>query len=1231
MKKAISCFTVLTFLMIFNLTLLSSSFADDQDLFTTAASSYKPNVLIILDNSQSMDEDFLGNVVGPWATNSRLLEAKRALQSVIDTYKSTMRIGLMTYRLNSVDDWDIHNATYFTSYDPKSYCPSADATVLAACQDYCITGNVTSGATCQTGCRTAAGTSDFVYSYLDEIIENNAINSDLRKKYCNLIYPKTQRYPNPTSAGNFIYYKLPGTYYDDNPQGNAFCYSTGYNASESVADSYNCYQTKLGTDDGSYAGANPGQYSNYLLSSTFNPTEEDIALGYNDFGRRLSWYHVGRSWYNNTSPGGGFLHVAADTDSSTHYNALTAKLALHENDMAGYMDFAKCSGDKSNSCPFVINAGLTPIAGTLQSAINYFKGQADYKSGVIYTSPIQNHCQKNFIIFITDGLPSADKNGNKGTAAALMPDVLAKIDALRALVKTLGTGGNAQDYSFNILTYVVGVGMRQDSMDQLDTMASRGGTAIGGKALYADDNAGILAALDSTLSDIENRSYAFATSSISSSRTADENFIYEATFEPAGTYPLWKGHLKKWSLKADSSLDAVVWDAGTKLQIKAAGSRNMQTLIGGSLVKFESKDKDGTNYVDYQYFNLTETDPVAAQLAADKIIKYVRGYPTDAAATPPFTNPDDWKLGDIFHSSPITLGTPTPFFVDSKETNPSDPPKKAYDKYREDHPRNSTCSVPCLGLGKRMVIVGANDGQYHALNATTGEEFWSFVPPNLLPKLQYLAHDSASAATGHRFFVDGATTATDAWLPSTPTPGTTKVATDWKTLVMFSLGRNDRDYESTLGTVPDTSTKYWSSSASCDTNISEYYNVTTTPYTPYYCGYYAFDFTDAPTTLPSFKWTLRPGATTASAASYAEAAPYLGEPWSTISTGRVKINGDERWIGVIGGGYNAATCDASTCADKRGKGIIVFDLRNGEILWSYHWGTATSNTTHPDMGNAIPAQVALIDGDYDGYLDHGYFGDMRGNMWQIQFCTKDDLAGSCGTSSWKGSLLLDKLGSDKYPVYMPPTVVRDNSNNIWIYWASGDIVDPMASTPAAIIYGLKPLRCRDASGNPQPCLRSNLDNITSDKNTYCGSVIDDKWGWYINLSGSGEKVLAQPIAFDNVLYLTSFIPSVITSEDDCLDKKTGMALLYGISIDPGINEATCTVGTGKFSGDRSITVGTGIASKVQLSFGPDGTVKAFVTASGAGGQEGGTILAPFNPSETQKRAYMLYWKDKRVE
>jgi type IV pilus assembly protein PilY1 len=1154
---------------------IHTAYADDQDLFTQS-SSYVPNVLIILDTSQSMDEDFVGNVVCPWATGSRLVEAKRQLQAIANKYANSMRIGLMTYQLPGVANYHVHNALYFASYDPKSYCPNPPP----ECDTYCLTNDVTAEATCQSTC--AAQNASFDATYRDSIITDNAVGSARRNLYCDLVYPKKNSIPNPVDLANYIYYKLPGTNYDPSNQGTQYLYASG----SSWGNSYWGYSSKTGTSDDTPAGADPGNYSGYIWNPTFGPTDEDTALGFDYFGQRMMWYHVGRTWYANTSPGPGYLQVPVATNlaDNVQLNALLAKLAMKEGDEAGYM-----SCGSGNTCPYIVNAGLTPIAGTLQTAIDYFKGNLGY------SSPIQDSCQKNFVIFVTDGLPSVDATGTNGTAASLMPAVINQIDKLRALQKQIGS----TSYTFNILTYVVGMALTSDAKPYLDNMAIHGGTAVGGQALYADNAASIYTQLDNAMSNIISRSYSFSTSSISASRTVDENFIYEATFEPVYTSPFWKGYLKKWSLVADGSLNQVVWDAGAMLQSTSAGDRNIKTLIGGSLVNFKSSDIDTSTPVSYTHMqyaaDTTSNVVVTNQATADKVIKYIRGYATDPADGSPL-NPDNWKLGDIFHSNPITLGTPSLYYHDIIDTN------NAFEAYRSAHPRSSAD-------GTRMVIAGANDGQFHAFKTSTGVEFWSFVPPNLLPKLQDIYHTSIPSNLTHNFYVDGPITATDAWLPSSWSDGSAKYSGDWKTLVMFSLGKNDRDYSTTDKSAVRQSTKYWSSSVSCDTGIQETWDATHVNY----CGYYAFDFTYAPGSDPTFKWTLKPTATYAS---------YLGEPWSAISTGRVRINGKEVWIGVIGGGYNAAL--AST--DLRGKGILVFDLRDGTPIWSF---------TYSDNGNmnySVPSQVALVDSDKDDFIDRAYFGDIKGNVWQLKFCTKADLTSNpnCGTSSWKGSLLLDNIpSSDNFPIYYPPTMTWDRNGDFWIYWASGDKIDPTGGGPAAWVYGLKPLLCKDINGNPSPCSRSNLSNITSAQSAYCGNEATAA-GWAINLAGQSEQVLAPLTVFNNILYFTSFLPA---SGSSSLCTETGESYLYAISVDPGTSATNCTVGNGviNLNGDRSISGGVGIGSGPTISYGPNGTPSMYITFSGAGGQEGGTVKSNYAPPAPASLTNMRFWKDRRLE
>lgn len=98
------------------------------------------------------------------------------------------------------------------------------------------------------------------------------------------------------------------------------------------------------------------------------------------------------------------------------------------------------------------------------------------------------------------------------------------------------------------------------------------------------------------------------------------------------------------------------------------------------------------------------------------------------------------------------------------------------------------------------------------------------------------------------------------------------------------------------------------------------------------------------------------------------------------------------------------------------------------------------------------------------------------------------------------------------------------SGNLWSYWATGDKADPTGNGPARHVCGLKPRFCVNISGAPQPCLKNDRDNITSQQQAQCGSTSLKK-GCCINLAGMSGLVLAEPVAFGNILYFTSFRPS----------------------------------------------------------------------------------------------------------
>ncbi|MBM4272511.1 MAG: hypothetical protein FJ139_10230, partial [Deltaproteobacteria bacterium] len=478
-----------------------------------------------------------------------------------------------------------------------------------------------------------------------------------------------------------------------------------------------------------------------------------------------------------------------------------------------------------------------------------------------------------------------------------------------------------------------------------------GRTNLSGYAFLAGDADQLAAALKTAMGLIREATYSFSQSSVQSSRTQDENYLYEGSFQPVSGDPFWRGHLIKYAINADGSVGTAQWDASDVLQATSASLRNMFTYKGGVLTSFTTS-------------NITAADlGVSTTTERDDVLYYIRG---ESAYNPDTTVTGVFKLGDVFRSTPITVGTPSAFFDDIRDQNnayscttcTTSPPitcttttVNAFGKHRCDHERKSA-------LGNRLIVVGANDGQMHAFLTSTGSEAWNFIPPNLLPKLKNITHKTHPTALTHQYFVDGPVTVADVWLGTGG--GTSKNKDDWYTIMVFGEGR---------GSTPN----LWSSSSSCDSGFSATY---TTSY-PYYCGYYAFNLNNS--LSPAFMWRI---------SANASQAPYLGDPWAKMMTGRVKYNSGgsevEKWVGFIGAGYNAADCSGGGGCDTRGKGFLVVDLSNGQVLWSY---TLADNA---DMKYSIPGSPAVVDTDNDGFVDTAYVGDLGGSVWRFKFCRNAD-------------------------------------------------------------------------------------------------------------------------------------------------------------------------------------------------------------------------------------------------
>jgi Tfp pilus tip-associated adhesin PilY1 len=688
-----------------------------------------------------------------------------------------------------------------------------------------------------------------------------------------------------------------------------------------------------------------------------------------------------------------------------------------------------------------------------------------------------------------------------------------------------------------------------------------GNIFLEGYAFISGNSTELSLALRQATEFIREANYSFSTASVASSRSQDENFIYEASFQPINAESFWLGHVRKFNIENDGTVGSVAWDAGTVLKNTTAASRTIKTLKAGALVSF-----DTTNMVPADLGVTTTTE-------RDDIVLFTRGECPNPSNAATCYNKEGWKLGDIFRSAPVTVGTPSAYFKDSRDG------ANAFGAHRTGNARTSA-------NGKRAIVAGANDGQLHTFRTSDGVELWSFIPPNLRAKLKNIAHKAHPTGLSHQYFVDGPVSVADVWLGTGD--GTAKSASNWKTLLVVGEGRGSTSY-------------LWSSSATCDSDFDNNYSAAR----PYYCGFWALDVTN--TASPAYKWKITPTAAQ---------SPYLGDPWSKMYIHRVKINGSEKWVGFMGAGHNLS--NVTICAgdptagdcDKRGKGIFAIDLANGNVLW------AITHLTEPNMEYSFPGSPALLDLDLDGLTDTIYMGDMGGSMWRIRMCTAAD-DNSCNTANWTVSRLFQPTGAlAGRPIYTMPAAAKDASGELWVYWGTGDRVD--ISTAGGTTDNF--FAVKESNNFTGTRTVADLQNISTE-----GQVYNDpaKSGWIIAMPGGGEKVLAEPTVFGGVVYFTSYIPP--TGSDPC--SQAGRSLLYGITYNTGggtFDSAGAKV--------RSMVLGGGMATSPVVSFNPyTNQPDLYVTLSGGGGTGASTIRAPVTPGNFSNRTNILYWRDRRVQ
>lgn len=871
-----------------------------------------PNVLVILDNSESMDGTLAGRLIAGSDASTRGNIGRQVIRDTIAAYRAVFNWGVMAYgysgspALNNTYAYFLGNTTgmVFTS-DCVAIAPATSVTVS------------TPGLSASNGNR--------------QCVPN----------------------PQPFTGGQYVTFDKSS----DDPAINDVLYWSGsvaslWGLSTGTGPTYSMYQSH-GTSN-SWASST---FSTGWGNWNFTPTDAGYTPTNPPVTRQL---YLPRAWgFLNSPTGKGDLYEAIKTDSSTHYTTLMTRLAAETN--------------STSSTAEIKNASVfTPLPGTLQSAFNYFKSGMTDHAGTSQPSPIQYSCQQNFVMLVTDGMPTGKTDGSQypynntmgtdgnpiGYGSQPTLDTIAAIQCLTGGVtntfcstpgvKPSSVTGPGAGGIFPVQTYVVALGdtlANSAAIAAMNQMAAAGDTETNSSlkrtAYLAFQKTQLQDAIHSIVQDIVVRTASASAISLNRGTWSTGSKLYQARFNSGD----WSGQLLTYSLGSDGSLaTSSDWDAGQVLN-------NQNWNSGRTILTYKPSASAGQHGIAFRW-PANSASPTATELDTSQIdilnrngtgavdnngalrLAWLRGSKSNEAGTcsscsPQFRSRPTSVLGDIVDSSPYYVGPP-PF------------------NYPDSYAPTSYASFYATYKSRpSMVYVGANDGMLHGFDATTGREKLAYVPAKLYAtaRLPQLAEPTYS----HRYFVDGTPTMGDAWLASD---------SQWHSLLAGGLAAGgqglyllDITNPSAFAETTDAARKVvrWEFTDANDTGDTD---------------------TTADTTL---RYAL----------GYTFSQPLLVKTNAPDSAGNIR----NRWAVIIGNGYNNTEADGY--ASTSGYAVLyILDADTGAVIRKIN--TKTGSTTTPN-GLASPT---AIDTDGNGTADIVYAGDLSGNLWKF------DLADT-NPANWK--------------------------------------------------------------------------------------------------------------------------------------------------------------------------------------------------------------------------------------
>jgi type IV pilus assembly protein PilY1 len=838
--------------------------------------------------------------------------------------------------------------------------------------------------------------------------------------------------------------------------------------------------------------------------------------------------------------------------------------------------------------------GATPTAHRLVDAWKYFNGQAT-ASG-FGTSPVQQTCQRNYVLMVTDGIPEVEADwlvspasscqfsrlksfvGNPGDlngdgkedpassnylattgqmyncGSDYLDDAMYKIRGLFPL-------GNSENQPLNLYAVSFGFDFCQapaagDTSPGAGSLLWRASKKYGGgDCLAATEPDELDEALREAFNLIKNDAQSFVAPVVpvsQTNRTESGDHLYVALFAPREGQREWPGNVKKYALDRDHG---TICNASTPTCTSGGGSAT--TDDGTILATGES------------FWDSATGGPSGSSVSAGGVGAVLKASNLSLRQIYTYTGTSTGGLGGVAltasqsaFSKGNTAITPAMLGLTGPDATPANRDALidyvyGVDSYDANQNGNVTekrswilgdiiHSVPLIvnydpAGGNALIIVGANDGMLHAFDDATGAEQWAFVPPDVLPNLNLLRPGEAAA---HPFFVDAS-------------PKLKQLDNGQKILV-FGLGRGGR-------------------------------------------AYYGLDITNK--TAPTLLWRINETTT-----GFSE----LGMTTSTPTLTSYANGGSPIDVAVFGAGYDPYFDDpGATAANSFGYGRSI-------LMVNLTTGAKVAEATHAQMTYAVASDPLMFDVNGDGIFDRGYVGDLGGNLWRI-------------SDSFQATRLF-QAPSGLRIFYQPDAVL--NSGSVTVYFGTGDRSNPMEDNVINRFYAIRDDGTSNLGEGSLVDVTNRVVQPGSQGATDLAADIANAHGWYITLAGAGEKVLAPPTVYFNVAFAT-FTPSnevcqaggtarlyvldpLLGGPTFDLASTTGGGLGGGESTGGGFGSGS---GGELIAADRFAVVGSSIPTSLKVTFGNDEAKAYFGVTKG-----GGVALQPLNLPQIAANVVPLSWR-----